>query len=382
MKRTLIIIVLVALISCSRNNVKIKGSVDGGTDSWISVEHLDVNRTSVVDSVKVEKDGSFSLSLKIYEPGIYILRNDQGNIINLLPSPGEDINILTSNNSFGKNYEIEGSDESEKIRSLVLHLQETRFKLDSLELVAASIQDENNPRFALIQNSYIQTVIKQKRYTIRFLVENMKSLSSVYALYQKYDEENYILNEEADLQYFIAVADSLEVSHPNTSLITSLRADITSQQARFQERQQLNSLLNSAIEADLMGLSIADRNGNEIRLSSLKGNVVMVFFWASGNQKSVNALIDLQSIYNRYHSQGFEVYAISLDNDKLAWMSSMDFNEFDWFNVSELSYPDSKAGQLYNVTELPANYLINREGEVVEKNLYGRTLAIWLDNLL
>ena len=63
-------------------------------------------------------------------------------------------------------------------------------------------------------------------------------------------------------------------------------------------------------------------------------------------------------------------------------MNAIDFNEFNWINVSELSFPESKANLLYNVTTLPTTFLINREGDIVAKNLYGRTLETWLDNLI
>ena len=76
------------------------------------------------------------------------------------------------------------------------------------------------------------------------------------------------------------------------------------------------------------------------------------------------------------------MYAISLDNNKLRWMNAIDFNEFTWTNVSELSYPESRANQIYNVSSLPATFLINREGDIVAKDLFGRNLETWLDNLL
>jgi hypothetical protein len=63
-------------------------------------------------------------------------------------------------------------------------------------------------------------------------------------------------------------------------------------------------------------------------------------------------------------------------------MNSVDFNEFDWINVSELRYPESSSDRLYNVTEIPSSFLVNREGDIVAKNLYGRTLETWLDNLI
>ncbi|MCK5066357.1 MAG: TlpA family protein disulfide reductase, partial [Bacteroidales bacterium] len=135
-------------------------------------------------------------------------------------------------------------------------------------------------------------------------------------------------------------------------------------------------------ESGLLDLSIPDRDGTEIALSALTGKVVLVSFWASQHNASIEMMLQLKSTYNKYHSSGFEVYAISLDNNKINWMSAIDFNEFNWINVSELSFPNSTAALLYNVTSLPTTFLINREGDIVAKNLQGRQLNTWLDNLI
>ena len=146
---------------------------------------------------------------------------------------------------------------------------------------------------------------------------------------------------------------------------------------------QLNQLLEMADgETGFLDLSIPDREGVEISLSTLKGKVVLVTFWASRSEESIKALLQLQSTYKKYHSSGFEIYAISLDNNKLNWVKAIDFNEFEWINVSELSFPESRASLLYNVSAVPSTFLINREGEIVVKNLFGRTLETWLDNII
>ena len=374
---------LIAGFGCSSSQSKITGTITGGEGKYLVLERLDVNQTSVVDTLPIDQDGSFSAKLQIEEPELHILRNSEGAIINLLVAPGEEISVTSHQKSFGRVYRVDGSEESEGIRELVEHLQGTRRVLDSLQRVAGSIEDPESPQLDLIQNAYAQAIIKQNRFTIKYLLENMGSLSSVYALYQKYDGDNLVLGREQDLQYFKAVADSLEVTFPHSSLTRSLRADIEQREADFKRATHINSLMEMAgEETGLLDLSIPDREGNEISLSSLKGNVVLVAFWASGHSNSIEAMLRLKSTYNTYHDRGFEVYAISLDNNKLEWMNAMDFNEFDWINVSELDFPNSTAALLYNVTSLPATFLINREGDIVAKNLLGRQLNTWLDNLL
>ena len=379
----IVLIVAITGFSCNSTQTEISGLISGGEDISLTFERLDVNRTSVLDSVKTGKDGSFNIKLGLEEPELYILKNDDGALINLLVSPGEKISVNSSYDSFGSDYSVTGSKESEGIQLLVDQLDQTRSTLDSLQAVAGAIGDPENPQFELVRNTYAQVIIKQKRFTIKYLVEHISSLSSVYALYQKYDEETLILNLENDLQYFKAVADSLEISYPNSSLTKSLRADVEQREAAFQEEAKFNTLLDMADEVSgMLDLSIQDRDGNEIALSSLKGKVTLLTFWASGNSESVQALLQLQSTYNKYNAKGFEVYSISMDNNKINWMNAMDFNEFKWINVSELSFPESTAAILYNVSELPTTFLINREGDIVAKNLYGRNLETWLDNLI
>lgn len=371
-------------LSCSSTRTEINGLISGGEEISLSLERLDVNRTSVVDTVFTGKDGSFSIKLGLEEPELYILKNQQGALINLLVKPGDRISVLSSLDSFGSGYQVEGSEESEGIRMLVEQLDQTRQALDSLQTVAGSIGDPENPQFELVKNTYAQAIIKQKRFTIKYLVEHMGSLSSVYALYQKYNDETLVLNQENDLQYFKAIADSLEITFPNSSLTKSLRADIEQREIAFEEAAKLNNLLDMADEVSgMLDLSIPDRDGNEVALSALHGKVILVSFWASGNNSSVQSLLQLKSTYNKFHNRGFEVYAISMDNNKINWMNAIDFNEFNaWINVSELSFPESKAALLYNINQLPTNFLINREGDIVGKNLYGRTLETWLDNLI
>lgn len=370
-------------IGCSRNNVSIRGSVEDGDGNTISLERLDVNRTTFIDSVSIGKGGDFSIKTFLEEPELFILRYNNGEIVNLLISPGENINISSKAGSFGKGYSVKGSEESENIRILVENLNHTRSKLDSIEGVASSIIDPESPMMNQLREAYSQTIIDQKRFNITYLVRHMNSLSSVYALYQKYNEESLIMGQQSDLQYFKVVADSLELSHPNSSLTKSLRADITSREAEFRETDQLNTLLEMADEpTGLLDLSIPDREGKEISLSDYKGKVTMLIFWASGNETSINSMLQLKQTYNLYHSKGFEVYAISLDNNKIRWMNAIDFNEFPWTNVSELSFPESRAALIYNVSALPATFLIDKEGVIVAKNLLGKTLETWLDNLL
>ncbi len=383
-KLLIIPILMLLMMDCDRNATQISGRIEGGGNRNFALERLDVNRTILVDSIQTDESGDFDVKIHQEEPALFILKNEEGNIINLLMSPGEQVVIDATWDNFASGYSIGGSEESEKIRLLVEHMSRTRNELDSLLSLVDAIEDPEDPRMELIKNAYASAIIKQKRYTIRFIVENISSLSSIYALYQKYDSQNPVLGESSDLQYFKSVADSLESRYPDIALVQSLKADIAQKEGEINTAFKVEKLLEQADEeiTGLLDLKIPDLDGDSITLSSLQGKVILVYFWASENPASVESLLRMRSTYQKYHDQGFEIYAISLDNERRRWVQSVDYNEFDWINVSELTYPDSRANLFYNVTSLPTNYLINREGDIIAKDLYGKTLETWLDNLL
>lgn len=378
------IILVLAALSCSRGNkATLSGILEEGAGEVITLEKLDVNRTIVIDSVKTDRAGRFSLKVELEEGELFILKDREGNLINLLLYPGDEVELVTRASAFGKEYRLTGSEESENIRTLVRQLETTRSRMDSIQNIAAGIDDPDSGEMLQLRRAFADIMVQQKRFNIRYIVEHMGDLSSIYALYQKYDEESMILGAENDLPYFTAVADSLGTTHPGSSLTSSLKADIRSREFSFKQNHQLNRLMEMAeVSTGYIDLRIADRDGKEIALSSQEGKVVLLVFWSSASEASISALLGLKSTYERYHPKGFEVYAVGLEGNKVNWMQAMDFNEFNWINVSELNFPESESALKYNVRTMPASFLINRQGDIMASNLWGRQLETWLDNLL
>ena len=380
--KKLLILLSIAIVACTdQNDVSISGTIKGGEGTKLYLQQLETSRLTDLDSVTLKDSESFKFKLNLENPELLLLKNHKGEIINLLPAPGENLRVNADLESF-QDYDVEGSTDSEKIRGLVQQLGATRHRLDSISLAISNLSDGEEQKLNILQNAYRQSYIDQKRYNIRYIVENITSLSSVYALYQKLYDDLYVMNDYGDLTYFKFVADSMKLHYPASSLTLSLLDDITAREQDFENSKHLEELLSVAEVESLLDVAIPDTNGDTIALSDIKDKVVMLVFWSSLDATSTQALIKLQSTYKKYHKMGFEVYAVSLDNQKAPWLSSINYNQFSWINVSELSYPNSRADRLYNITRIPSNFLINKEGELVMKDIYGRNLEIWLDNLL
>ncbi|HYW96110.1 MAG TPA: TlpA disulfide reductase family protein, partial [Bacteroidales bacterium] len=222
---------------------------------------------------------------------------------------------------------------------------------------------------------------EQRNFTIQFIIEHLNNLASIYAVYQTINPGQYVLGESRDIQYMKIVADSLSDKYPDVKLVDSFVDDARTTEQKFYSAVELQKKLNNA-SYGLPDLRIPNLKGDTIALSSLKGKTVLLYFWASSSRASREENLSLKKIYHNNKDKGFEIYAVSLDNDKTQWRQAVRYDELPWINVSELTFPNSRATAIYNVKKLPATFLLNSKGEVVARDIYGRELQKWLDNML
>ena len=355
-------------VSCHSSTVKISGRIVGSDCRMIYLEQVTPLAQTLIDSAQLDETGNYKLELCDVDrtPALYNLVCN-GDKIPLFLQGGDRLTV----SSVGRvvhNYTVEGSKETELLRQFYQAFVGGAQRLDNIAGQFARTNLSEEERKALVKE-YTDEYYRIRREQLRFIIENKSSLAAVYALYQRLPGDTYLFNGDSDVVYYRTVAEALEQSYPDSPYLQSLLAEITRMDARI-------SLTSRISEAGYPDLELSDIYGKKVRLSSLTGKVVLLDFWSAelGNSNTLNA--ELKEVYKKYADAPtpFEVYQVAVDSSKPLWITAVQEQQLPWISVCDFRGRNSPALGLYNVQKLPANFLIDREGIVVARDLYGTGL--------
>ena len=358
---------LLALSSCQSSKVKISGRFVGSEAKMVYLEQSTVLEQQLIDSVALGEDGNFVLLLENSDqtnPTLYHLVYDN-NRIPLLLKGGDNVTVSSAGNAL-RNYTVEGSEESELLHKFNASYVDGVLRLNEImsRLTANDLADDARHDLAV---EYTKLKNEIKRQQLGFIVENKDHIAAIYALYQRLPGDANLFNGDSDVIYYRTVAEALAESYPDSHYLPLLRSQIARMDAQI-------SLLSQVKETSFPEITMPDMYGKEQSLSSLEGKVILLHFWSAavGNSNAMNA--DLKEIYSKYHDQGFEIYQVGIDTSKALWINTVQEQQLPWISVSDLRGEASPAVGAYNVQALPANFLIDREGNIADRNLSGEKL--------
>jgi thiol-disulfide isomerase/thioredoxin len=219
----------------------------------------------------------------------------------------------------------------------------------------------------------------QRKKNIEFIVTNTTSLASIKAVYQKINPETYVLYSPNDVQYMKIITDSLTKYYPNSKHVQALARDLEKEMNQLYV-DQLGKVAEN-IPATKLDPNLTDVNGKKVALSSFRGKYVLLTFWSVRSKECIAENIQLKEFYKLYSKKGFEIYQINLDGDEAAWKSAVKFDELPWISTREDDPLNPKNARLFNVRNVPANYLFDKQGEIIGSDLHGKSLKLKLEQL-
>ncbi|MFW5822550.1 MAG: thioredoxin-like domain-containing protein [Tangfeifania sp.] len=369
---------IVAGCSKKENQFTVSGNVSHAEGQTIYFEKLLVSSTQPLDSMKIKDDGNFKFKGVTDHPAYYLLKLSDNKFITLLIDSLDHIEVNADAVNFERDYRVEGSLGSLLVKELTDHLNDTQHKLDSLRALHNLYR--GNPDYAQRREQWNQEAErikeKQREFSKEFVMNNPFSMASVLALYQKFDPQTYVIN---DLQTMRIAASALNSFYPESHHVKALYQN-TIQLLQEEQNAQVRKLIQEQGE-NSPDIVLPTPEGEEVALSSLRGEVVLLQFWSALDRNSRIFNQALVEAYNKYHKKGFEIYQVSVDDNRIEWVDAIDQDQLAWTNVGDME-GSKQAARTYNVQSVPFNYLLNEEGEIIAKNLKGPALDNALSKLL
>ncbi|MCD6598642.1 MAG: AhpC/TSA family protein [Bacteroidales bacterium] len=380
----LILAVIISISACNTNKTgfEINGHFENSNGELLLLKLMGSNQLITIDSAVIDESGNFNFSGEIEGPNFYMIEKDQQNYLTIILNPGEKVTVSGDANDLLKKYDVKGSRDSELLKEFTGELMASIEKLTELsKIYQDSIQSPKLSEIMQDLNKKSEVIIQDMRaYTISFIEENPSSLASLMALYQQLAPRQYILNPETDLKYYILVDSTLYSLYPESDPVKTLHSHV----ANLNEQNKI-----AEASGDMIGIgsvppeiALPSPKGDTIKLSSTIGKVVLLDFWASWCSPCRMESPNLVSNYKKYHSQGFEIFQVSLDKTKENWMAGIkDDHLQDWIHVSDLKFWQSSVVPMYKIQGIPANFLLDKEGKVIATNLRGNALGAKLQEI-
>lgn len=338
---------------------KVQGEVTDAADKMLYLEQTGLDGIVALDSVELGSDGVFSfVSARPEAPDFYRLRIDN-KVINFSVDSTETVDVKADYKSFATEYNIQGSENNQKIKELVLlqtDLQERVNRMaqsglpigiaqDSLTRMVDAYKDE-------VKRNYI-FVAPNKPYAYFALFQILNG-------YMIFDP----LNNKEDVKCFAAVATSMNNLYPHADRSRNLYNMVIKgmKNTRTPQVKPLDIPADKIQETSIIDIPLMDIEGTVRHLTDLKGKVVLIDFTVYGSAESGARNLLLREIYDKYASQGLEIYQVSLDTDEHFWKTAAD--NLPWICVRDPQGPYSTYVRLYGVTQLPTAFLVGRNNEL------------------
>lgn len=372
MKRSNLLLLAVSIIAAACqpavDRFAVNGQISQADGKTLYLDHMGLDKVTVTDSVKLGADGSFSFSQPAPDGcfDIYRLRLD-GQVISLIVDSTETITVSASMPDIQTGYTVSGSKESARLKDLVM------YQMDFIKELKQVSQQYAGPETGVRQQRISELVdVFKSDVMMEYILPDPSSAVAYYALFTSVNGQ-LLFNPQAerqDAKCYAAVAtqmdmlypDAVRTRHLHNLALKSMGKTAPAAPLSDEKIQELSAKIS---ESGLIDIELPDYQGKQRKLSDLIGNVVLLDFTAFAAGYSINYNLNLRRLYDMFADRGLSIYQISYDTDVHFWTQSA--ANLPWTCVRDESFMSSEYLKLYNVQQLPTVFLIDRNGDIVDR---------------
>lgn len=345
--------------------LKLDGELKNSSQKVVYLHHQEGDIT-FSDSLAVNK-GSFKFQSKLTEPRMFWITfgrdaSQQPNLVFFIDETPVKVNLL-SGDSIAYSKVVAGPTQADYME----------YKLMINNFIALQQRMQNDFTEAAQKGDYnAQTAIRNefenlnKQYLAglkNFVKTHPKSAMSAHILASDLNNPNIPLTE---------LEEALSYMDPSMKDNSNVKA----------AQKRIDDKKGTMVGYTATNFSQADVNGKMVQLTDFRGKYVLVDFWASWCRPCRMENPNVVAAFNKYKSKGFTVLGVSMDSNREAWLAAIQQDALAWTQLSDLKGWGNEVGKLYGVSGIPANYLIDKEGKIIAKDLRGAALEEKLAEVL